>query len=95
MIAAFQGHEGGVMDDVVRRILDERGDLSVPAAQLGLVADLFDAGLSSFGAVEVMVGLEEHFGSSFPDRLLRRETFSTIGALIGAAEELHRHSLAA
>lgn len=84
-----------MMEDVVRRILDTRGDLAVPVAQLGLAANLFDAGLSSFGAVEVMVGLEEHFGSSFPDRLLRRETFSTIGALIGAAEELHRHSLAA
>ncbi|WP_439547738.1 acyl carrier protein [Falsiroseomonas sp.] len=83
------------MEQVVRQILDGRGDLSVPVAQLALTADLFDAGLSSFGAVEVMVGLEEHFGSSFPDRLLKRETFSTVAALIGAAEELQRHSLAA
>ena len=83
------------MEDVVRGILATNGDLAVPAAQLSLTANLFDAGLSSFGAVEVMVGLEEHFGSSFPDRLLRRETFSTIAALIDAAEELHRHSLAA
>ncbi len=83
------------MESVVRQILDSRGDCAVPVAQLTLTANLFDAGLSSFGAVEVMVGLEDHFGSSFPDHLLRRETFSTIAALIGAAEELHRHSLAA
>jgi acyl carrier protein len=94
MIAAFQ-HMRAAMEQVVRQILDRNGDLAVPVAQLAVNANLFDAGLSSFGAVEVMVGLEEHFGSSFPDRLLKRETFSTISALIDAAVELQRHSLAA
>ncbi len=41
-------------------------------------ACLFDNGLDSFGAVQVMMDLEEHFGLEFPEHLLSREIFSTV-----------------
>jgi acyl carrier protein len=79
---------GESMESVVREILRSRGDLSVPVEQLDRHSNLFDAGLSSFGTVEVMLALEEHLGTPLPERLLTRETFSTIAALAAAAETL-------
>ncbi len=41
-------------------------------------ACLFDNGLDSFGAVQVMMDLEEHFGIEFPEHLLNRDAFSSV-----------------
>ncbi len=83
------------MEDVVRDILRSRGDLSVPVDTLDRHASLFDAGLSSFGTVEVMLGLEERLGTTIPDHLLTRETFSSIASLAAAAEKLGLSSVPA
>src|SRR3712207_5633924 len=76
------------MEDFVREILRTRGDLSVPVETLDRHADLFDAGLSSFGTVEVMLGMEERLGTTIPDDMLTRETFSSIAALAAAVAKL-------
>jgi acyl carrier protein len=83
------------MEDIVRDILRSRGDLSVPVETLDRHANLFDAGLSSFGTVEVMLGIEERLGTTIPDHMLTRETFSSIAALAAAAGKLGLSSVAA
>jgi acyl carrier protein len=83
------------LESIVRDILGRSGDLSVPVDRLDASASLFDAGLSSFGTVEVMVALEERLGVPFPDHMLTRETFGSIAALTAAAERLARLSKAA
>ncbi|MHB8506576.1 MAG: phosphopantetheine-binding protein, partial [Acidimicrobiales bacterium] len=43
-------------------------------------------GLTSMGTVELMVELEAKFGVEFPDALLQKSTFSTVGHIASALE---------
>lgn len=72
------------MEVQLRAILDEVGGLSVRADTLAANADLFAVGLTSFATVGVMLAIEEEFGVAFPDSLLVRATFSSIGSLATA-----------
>jgi acyl carrier protein len=83
------------MESVVREILRSRGDLAVPVEKLSRDANLFDAGMSSFGTVEVMLALEEELGVTLPEHMLTRETFASIAALCGAVEQLRATTAAA
>jgi acyl carrier protein len=83
------------MESVVREILRSRGDLAVPVEKLSRDASLFDAGMSSFGTVEVMLALEEELGVTLPEDMLTRETFASIAALCGAVEKLRATTAAA
>ena len=49
---------------------------------------LYDAGLTSFGSMSLMLALEESFEIEFPDRMLNRRTFSSISELKASIEEL-------
>lgn len=79
--------------DTVRRIMAESGRLGVDAATLPPDADLYDAGLSSMATVQVMLAIEEAFDLEFPDRLLNRRTFRSLGALSLAVAELRAVAL--
>lgn len=57
----------------------------MPVDGLDRHANLFDAGLSSFGTVEIMLALEERLGTAMPEHLLTRATFSSIASLAAAA----------
>ncbi|MCF4124844.1 acyl carrier protein [Methylobacterium sp. SyP6R] len=63
----------------IRTILARHGNLARTLDRLSDDDCLFDNGLDSFGAVQVMMDLEEHFGLEFPEHLLSREIFSTVG----------------
>jgi acyl carrier protein len=62
----------------------------MPAAVSGLSdsANLYDAGLTSLACVSLMLALEDDFDLEFPDALLKRSTFETIGQLSMAIESL-------
>lgn len=49
----------------IREVLATDGELGAVAREIDRDADLFDAGLTSVGAVAVVVGLEERFGLEF------------------------------
>jgi acyl carrier protein len=51
-------------------------------------ADLHDAGMTSFDAVQLMLALEEAFGIEFPERMLNRKLFSSINNIEAAVNEL-------
>jgi acyl carrier protein len=72
----------------IRQVLSERAGLSSDAFGLSEDADLYAAGMSSFASVEVMLGLEDSFGITFPDTMLKRSLFESIDAIASAVSEL-------
>jgi acyl carrier protein len=77
-----------VLHETVRNVLKGVGDLAGRADSLANDADLFDAGLSSYGTVEVMIGLENALDIEFPETALTRDTFSSIDAIVRVLEDL-------
>jgi acyl carrier protein len=72
----------------IRDILASHGRLSIDIAQLEDDSDLYDAGLTSLITVNLLLAIEDHFDVEFPDELLSRRTFQSIGALAEAVEDL-------
>jgi len=69
-------------------VLDQHARLPIGASSLDPDADLFNAGMSSHASVSVMLALEDRFDFEFPDQMLTRNVFATIGALSAAVREL-------
>lgn len=82
--------EGDRMKNRIRGILKQLDELSQFIDGMDDEASLYDAGLSSFGAVELMVALESEFGIQFPDSFLTRETFENISSISAAVERLRQ-----
>lgn len=76
----------------IRDVLDEVGKLSTPARQIEDNANLYNAGLTSFSTVQVMLALEEAFDVEFEDTMLNRRTFASISAIADALSKLQRVS---
>jgi acyl carrier protein len=76
------------MTDRIRGILREHGRLTADVERLGDDSDLYQAGMSSHASVNVMLALEGEFDLEFPDRMLRRGIFQSIGSIRAAIEEL-------
>ena len=72
----------------IRNILKEHGRLNKDPVSLPEDADLYQAGLSSHASVNVMLALEGEFDVEFPDHMLKRSVFSSIGAIQVAIDEL-------
>ncbi|HYH38710.1 MAG TPA: acyl carrier protein [Azospirillum sp.] len=76
------------MDTTIREILADSGWLAVDVATLSVEDDLYAAGLTSHGSVNLMLALEERFDIEFPEQLLRRRTFESIAAIREAVSSL-------
>ncbi|SFL97144.1 Acyl carrier protein [Bradyrhizobium sp. NFR13] len=76
------------MRDRVRAIVGSMNLLPVPVDGLSDQDNLFDAGMTSFGSVQLMMAIEEEFDIEFPNSLLTRKTFATLGGLISAVDQL-------
>lgn len=76
------------MVERIRQLLADAKVLAVPVGTLGEGDDLYEAGLTSFGSVQLMIALEEAFDLEFPERMLTRRTFSSIGAIARSVDEL-------
>jgi D-alanine--poly(phosphoribitol) ligase subunit 2 len=75
------------MRDRVRAIVGSMNLLAVPVDGLSDEDNLFDAGMTSFGSVQLMLAIEEEFDIEFPNSLLTRKTFATFGGLVSALEQ--------
>ena len=71
---------------IVRTVLEEHGRLAVPVSGLEADTDLYAAGLTSHASVNVMLALEDAFDLEFPERLLKKATFGSIGAIVEAVD---------
>lgn len=78
------------MSSTIRdRVIDIlRAQGNIPTDGLTDASDLYAAGLSSFSSVQVMLALEQAFDCEFPEHMLNRRTFSSIGEIVGAVETL-------
>lgn len=79
------------MHQQIRGIVAKYGGLPVDIAGLDDKADLYDAGMTSFASVDLMLGLEEAFGIEFPDALLTRKTFASISSIAEVVSKLGVH----
>lgn len=76
------------MTDRIRAILKEHARLAADVDSLPEDSDLYQAGMSSHASVNVMLALEGEFDVEFPDRMLRRGVFQSLGSIRSAIEEL-------
>ena len=65
----------------IRNIVNGLEALTSVAYVLDDNDNLFEHGLDSFGSVQLMLALEEHFNVEFPDHLLNRRSFATLSAI--------------
>lgn len=76
------------MIETIRRLLQENGRLHTPIETLSNDADLYQAGLTPFAAIRTMLAIEEAFDVEFPVNMLRRQSFSSINAIVACLNEL-------
>ncbi len=69
------------MRDTIRTLVAQNGRLSVPVQRIGDAGDLYEAGLTSFAAVQLMLALEHRFDVMFPERMLNRRSFASIDTI--------------
>lgn len=69
----------------VRRALADHGRLTVDAADVASIADLYALGLTSHATVNVMLAIEDALDVEFPEHLLHRSTFGSIESIAAAA----------
>ena len=81
-----------MMIEKIRKILKDHGRLNKDADTLEESADLYQAGMTSHASVNVMLALEGEFEIEFPDHLLKRSVFESIGAMRDTISELTKGS---
>lgn len=72
----------------IRDVLREYGRLNKDVDELDADADLYQSGMTSHASVNVMLGLESAFDVEFPDPMLKRSVFASIGAIRQALAQL-------
>lgn len=72
----------------IRAIIADPGLLGIDISNLSDEDDLYAAGLTSHGTVNLMLALEERFDVEFPDSMLRRRTFESVAAIRAAIAQL-------
>ncbi|MFM2278918.1 MAG: hypothetical protein RLZZ444_1149 [Pseudomonadota bacterium] len=70
------------MEKIIRDIVAKSGQLPISIDDIRNDDNLFDLGLASFACVQIMIGIEDTLSIEFPDELLNRQTFQTIGAMV-------------
>jgi acyl carrier protein len=77
-----------VTTDRVREVIAGHARLAVEVSTLADTDDLYRAGMTSHASVNLMLALEDEFEVTFPDAMLRRETFGSVAAISEAVAEL-------
>ena len=72
----------------VREIVKEHGRLAVDVETLSDGASLYEAGMTSHASVNVMLALEDTFDLEFPDEMLKRSVFESVGSISAALTQL-------
>ncbi|MDQ6849782.1 MAG: acyl carrier protein [Actinomycetota bacterium] len=77
------------MAEKIRALVGEHGKLPVDVRSLSDDDDdLYGAALTSHASVNLMPTLEDSFDVEFPDDMLRRSTFASIGTIRDALTRL-------
>jgi acyl carrier protein len=86
--------QGRLVNERIRQILAEHARLPADVATLDDLDDLYNAGMTSHASVGVMLALEDAFDVEFPDHMLKRSVFESIGAIAAALTELDAEAAA-
>jgi acyl carrier protein len=76
------------MNDAIRQVIADHCRLPVDVFSLSDTDSLYEAGMSSHASVTLMLALEDAFDVEFPDRMLTRAVFESVGAIEAAITEL-------
>ena len=76
------------LEQGIRAVLAEHGRLAVDVDALTDDTDLYASGLTSHASVTLMLACEDTWDVEFPQQLLRKSTFGSIGSIRAALEEL-------
>jgi acyl carrier protein len=72
----------------IQEIIKDHARLAVDPADVSESTDLYSLGMTSHASVNVMLALEDAFDVEFPDRMLTRSVFGSMGAIRNALTEL-------
>jgi acyl carrier protein len=75
------------MIETIRRAIDTKGNLRVPARDLAPGTDLYAAGLTPLAAIDVMIEIERELRIVFPDRMLNRQSMASIEDIASCLSE--------
>ncbi len=81
------------MENRVREILAAHARMTGDAQVVDGGADLYQLGLTSHAAVNVMLAIEDEFDVEFPDEVLKKATFATVDNIVAVVGSLS-HSVA-
>ena len=76
------------MKERIRAIVTQHGRLTGNVTRLADTTDLYDAGMTSHGSVELMIELEAAFEIEFPEHLITRHVFQSVATLEAAISSL-------
>jgi acyl carrier protein len=83
------------MIEKIRDLVVAHAGLPGDGSDLSDDTDLYRAGMKSFASVQLMLALEEAFEIEFPEEMLNRATFRTLGSIERAVATLSPGSIAA
>lgn len=76
------------MNEQIRNVIREHGQLSVDVDSLGDKDDLYQAGMSSHASVNLMIALEDEFDVEFLDSMLTRGVFESVASIEAALSQV-------
>src|SRR5882672_883737 len=77
-----------IMKERIRRIVKDNSGLALNFERVGDAANLYQAGMTSYASVTLMIALENEFELEFPDGMLSRSVFESIETIASAIESL-------
>jgi acyl carrier protein len=78
------------LKDRIRNIVKDNVRIGVPFSALDDSTPLYQAGMTSYASVQLMLALENEFSLEFPDVMLSRDVFESIDSIANAIEIILR-----
>jgi acyl carrier protein len=72
--------------DRIRTIVKDKVRIGAPFNALEDSTPLYQAGMTSYASVQLMLALENEFSLEFPDVMLSRDVFESIDSIANAIE---------
>lgn len=77
-----------MVDETIRKVLEEHARLAIPVDSLAEDTDLFGAGMTSHASVNVMLALEDAFDFEFAESMLKKSTFESVASIRSAVLQM-------
>jgi acyl carrier protein len=80
------------MIDQIRSLFVGNETLPFDVEKLSDQDNLYDAGMTSFASVQIMLAIEERFDIEFPEEMLTRRTFASLANIADAVSKLTKEA---